>query len=126
MNFCSVRFLLFFSLLILAQPFSVLGSDLDDGIANYNDDPIAEYDELGKKDRNIDYIKARARSQALVRTRAKMRQNKELLAKGDDSGNTATSEDAGINSVLVGPGGTVHGDIIIIDESRGDKTLISE
>ncbi len=126
MGTCSVKSLLFFSLLILIQPFSVWGSDFDDGIAEYKDDPIAEYDELGKKDRNISYIKAETKSRARVKTRAATRRNRDLLAKGDDPGDSATSHGTGINSVLIGPGGTVQGDIIIIDESHGDKTSISE
>ncbi len=123
MNTCHIKSLLFFSLLISVQPCFAWGSDFDDGIAKYKDDPITEYDELGKKDRNISYIKARARSKARVQTKAATRQNRELLTKGDGS---AVSNGTGINSVLIGPGGTVHGDIIIIDESHGDKTSISE
>lgn len=126
MNVCIVRVLPFFFLLILIQPLSSWGSDLDDGISKYGDDPISKYDELGKKERNVIYVKMKAKSKANVQTRAKMRQNQGSLAKNSNSRSSDSDGSSSINSVLIGAGGVVKGDIIIIDESRGDKTLISE
>lgn len=94
---------------------SVYASDLDDGISTYTDDGISKWDELGKKDRNVTFIKMDAKSKANVR------------AGGANAGVvTGTSGAGNMNSVVLGAGGNVRGDIIIIDESRGDKTQVVE
>ncbi len=125
MSDCVVRVLLFSFLLTFIQPLCSWGSDLDDGISKYTDGSIAKWDELGKRDRNVEYIKLRAESKAEVKMRAKMRRSKNALAK-DNNSQKSESGGGSINSVLIGAGGVVKGDIIIIDESRGDKTLISD
>ena len=91
---------------------AVNASDLDDGISSYTDDNISKWDELGKKDRNVTFIKMNAKSQAKVRS------NGGIV--------TGTSGGANMNSVILGAGGTVRGDIIIIDDSSGDKTQVVE
>ena len=91
------------------------GDDLDDGISKYTDDGINKWDELGKSDKNIDFLKLNAKSKAMVRARSGVK-------NGDNSSGTGTN----MNSVVMGAGSNVYGDIIIIDESKGDKFQISE
>lgn len=95
------------------------GSDLDDGISKYTDDSISKDDTLGNPEKNINFIKMDAKSKAKVRAR-----------KGDgfeDSESVSSYPGLGaMNSVILGAGGTIKGDIIIIDESKGDKTQVVE
>lgn len=83
------------------------GNDLDDGIP-IEDQPMSEFDNVDR-DVNITFIKLRAKSQANVNA-------------GD--GVVLTDQTGTINSVVAGPGSTFKGDIIIIDEGKGDKTVI--
>ncbi|MDD2366135.1 MAG: hypothetical protein PHN84_08230 [Desulfuromonadaceae bacterium] len=110
----------FFSFLVICLfliSASVFASDLDDGISKSLDESISKDDELGQKDRNISFIKLKAKSDAAVRSK-----------KGTDQGSAAgnTPATGNMNSVVLGPGGNVRGDIIIIDQSRGDKTQVVE
>lgn len=89
-----------------------LADDLDDGISKATDESIAKDDELGNADKNIKFIIQNAKSRANVRAKAGMPADQQ-------SG-------ANMNSVIMGPGGNVRGDIIIIDQSKGDKTQIVE
>ena len=107
----------FLCLFFISMPGMVLGDDLDDGISTYTDDSIRKWDNLGKKDRNVTYIKMNAKSRALV-------QQKSGTGIQGSSGSGAGS--ANMNSVVMGAGSTVRGDIIIIDDSKGDKTLVSD
>lgn len=108
------------SILLLASvavmPTSVHADDLDDGISKATDEAITKEEELGQIDKNINFIKLNAKSQAKVRSKD---------GTGGVDPNSASGS-GNMNSVLLGPGGTVRGDIIIIDESRGDKTQIVE
>ncbi len=88
----------------------VLADDLDDGISKHTEDEVKGYDELGSQDRNIKFIKMNAKS------RAKVKGQKGLQA----------GQGANMNSVVMGAGSNVKGDIIIIDESKGNKTIVSE
>ncbi len=110
--------------LILAQFFSFIAmtglmvtaaksSDLDDGISKFTDDGIEKYDEMGKPDQNIKFIVMNAKSKASVK-------------KGDKDKVGSTSGDANMNSVVLGAGSKVKGDIYIIDQSKGPKTNISD
>jgi len=92
-----------------------LASDLDDGISHNTDDSIEKDDELGQKDRNISFIKEHAKSQANVDVTRGINNNLSGV-NNQSSGN--------MNSVVLGPGGSVRGDIIIIDESKGSKTQV--
>jgi hypothetical protein len=83
------------------------GSDLDDGIP-IEDMPISEMENVNK-DVNITFIKMNARSQAGV---------------NPDKGVVSKDPTGSINSVVTGPGSTFKGDIIIIDEGKGDRTVI--
>jgi len=102
-------------LLLLSVVTSGFCSDLDDGISKFTDDNITKWDDLGKKDVNVKFIKLNARSQADVRSKR---------GKNVDTG--AGNGGANMNSVVLGAGTNVRGDIIIIDESRGDKTQVVE
>ncbi|MCI5164766.1 MAG: hypothetical protein D3903_01435 [Candidatus Electrothrix sp. GM3_4] len=91
----------------------VLAGDLDDDISKYTDDSISKADELGKADKNIKFIVLNAKSKAAS--------GKDTLAVtgGSNSGY------ANLNSVLLGAGSNVKGDIIIIDQSKGDKVNVA-
>lgn len=108
-------FFCFFVAAFLSISSTSYASDLDDGISKPLDDSISKDDELGQKDRNISYIKLKAKSDAAVRSQ-------KGTDKGDSAGNKPGS--GNMNSVVLGPGGNVRGDIIIIDQSRGDKTQV--
>lgn len=94
---------------------SVFCGDLDDGIDV--DDNISSYDNLGNPEQNIKFIKMNAKSNA--------KRKQKLVEKGlaEDDGPGGKGGGA-MNSVIMGPGSNVRGDIIIIDESKGDKTQI--
>ncbi len=89
----------------------IAGGDLDDGISSYTEDGVNQYDNLGEPDPNVKYIILKAKTKAAM-------QNK------DGAGGDGQADSANINSVVLGAGGTVHGDIIIIDQSKGDKTQV--
>lgn len=100
------------TLLLLASV--CYGNDLDDGIP-IDDQPMSNSDHVNR-DVNITFIKMRAKSQAKVNA-------------GEVSGGDAVvSKDptGSINSVISGPGSTFKGDIIIIDQSKGNKTVVVE
>ena len=95
--------LLFFALLFISKPGLVLANDdLEDKISKATDDSIDKDDELGQKDHNVKFLK--------------------MKAKGGSSGSMqGKSGDANMNSVVLGAGSNVRGDIIILDESKGNK-----
>jgi len=108
---------IFFCFLLVASVFvgtNGFTGDLDDGISKYTDDGIGKWDELGKADLNIKFIVLNAKSKATL---------------GNDpestTGGKNNSGDANMNSVIMGPGSRVRGDIIIIDQSRGSKTNVA-
>jgi len=91
--------------------------DQDDGIAT--DDHITSYDDLGDSNQNINFIKLNAKSSA--------KQREKSVKKGTKTDDGLGKNGSGsMNSVLMGPGSNVKGDIIIIDESKGDKTQVVE
>ncbi len=91
--------------------------DLDDDIEI--DDKVTAYDEMGKPEKNINFIKLKAKMQA------KMAQKQ--AEKGSKGGaDSAKMQGGAMNSVVMGAGSNVRGDIIIIDESKGDKTQVVE
>ncbi len=96
---------------------SVFCGDLDDGIAV--DDNINSYDDLGDPEKNIKFIKMNAKSNA----RRKQKSEGKGLAEDGGSGGKGSGA---MNSVVMGPGSNVKGDIIIIDESKGEKIQIVE
>ncbi len=103
----------FFSCIAISGAETVQASDLDDGISKFTDDSIEKEDELGKSDQNIKFIVMNAKSKAMVK-------------KGDKDKVGQNSGDANMNSVVLGAGSKVKGDIYIIDQSKGSKTNISD
>ncbi len=86
---------------------SCRADDQDDGITI--DDTVGSYDQINKSSQNFSYLAQRARSKA---------------ASG--GGNVLTSDNGILNSVILESGAKINGDIIIIDDSKGDKTIITE
>jgi hypothetical protein len=80
--------------------------DQDDGITA--DDSVQSYSDISSSSRNFSYLAQRARSKA---------------ASG--SGDVVLSDSGALNSVILDAGAEINGDIIIIDDSSGDKTVIS-
>jgi hypothetical protein len=102
-------------ILVLLAGFTVFGhggvraGDLDDGISTFNDDGIASYDEMGKQDKNIKFIIMNSKSRAKV------------AEKAGGAGGTTTGQTTGDNnrnSVVMGAGSKILGDVIIVDESK--------
>lgn len=111
--FIAVVFVFFIVLISFGTPAS-FGGDLDDGISKYTDDGISQYDELGKVDKNVKYLKMRA----LSRARMGKESGKNTVTSGGKKGQ------ANMNSVILAPGSTIKGDVVIIDESHGAKTQV--
>ena len=112
----SIRVLIlmsFFSFIAISGVDMARGSDLDDGISKFTDDGIEKDDEMGKPDQNIKFIVMNAKAKAMTK-------------KGDKDKVGSDSGDATLNSVILGAGSKVKGDIIIIDQSRGPKTNIAD
>jgi hypothetical protein len=84
-----------------------LADDLNDGIEA--DDSVQQYSELGSSSRNFSYLAQRARSKAR-----------------SGSGDVVLSGSGALNSVILDSGAQINGDIIIIDDSKGDKTVIAK
>jgi hypothetical protein len=99
-----------FSLMLLFYPCIGLSLDLEDGIQI--DDSITNYHEMGDIQNNIKFV-----------IRDKM--SKASSRRGIDNVFYSQEDFASIGSVILGAGSVVHGDIIIIDQSVGDKTAIS-
>ena len=85
---------------------TVRAADQDDGVLA--DDEVATYEDLSSSSRNYSYLAQRARSKA---------------ASG--SGDVALTGSGALNSVILESGAEINGDIIIIDDSSGDKTILS-
>lgn len=85
-----------------------LADDQDDGIPI--DDNNQQYHEIGNHaELNFSYLSQRARSKAAT-----------------GSSEAIVGKDAALNSVILEPGAQVNGDIYIIDQSKGDTTIITE
>jgi len=83
-----------------------LGNDFDDGISI--DDKITD---TLKSSTNLKFVMLKAKARA----------------KGDSDNNLTGSDsikNGSLNSVLIGPGSNVNGDIYIIDESKGSQTVV--
>ena len=88
------------------------GSDLDDGISKFTDDGIEKDDEMGKADLNIKFIVMDAKAKAMT-------------MKGDKD-KVGSTGGANMNSVVMGAGSNIKGNVYIIDQSKGPKTNVSE
>ncbi|MBI3756091.1 MAG: hypothetical protein HY265_08035, partial [Deltaproteobacteria bacterium] len=85
------------------------------------DDDIQSDHEMGEFSPNIKFKKMDAKSKVKVRQK-KSDQSNDSSSSSKSGGKTDAS--GNMNSVVLGPGGSVKGDIIIIDESKGPKTQI--
>lgn len=90
--------------LALAAGGPAFAKDMDDKIDN---DDGFEFDNTLKKGTNVKYEKVKAKS---------------LAKRQKDGAIEAGSGDTNVNSAVVG--GNVYGDIVIIDEGKGDKNII--
>ena len=85
--------------------FFAYAGDLDDGISTYTDDSIESYNSTGKPDPNINFIVVKAMAEA-----------KMGVTNGDGIVNfNDGSGDNNENSVVVGPGTNMGGDIYNIN-----------
>lgn len=116
------RILLAFCLLVLWSVGFACASDLDDNISKPYDESIERDDELGQKDRNISFIKRNALSKADVATKSATQGTQSV--RGGGSAPSSGPSTGNMNSVVLGIGGTVRGDIVIIDQSRGDRNQV--
>jgi len=82
-------------------------NDFNDGIEI--DDSVEKYSDINTPNKNFSYLAQRARSKA---------------ASG--SGAVISSQDGALNSVIMEAGAKMNGDIIIIDQSKGNRTIINE
>jgi hypothetical protein len=111
-NLLKILAISLFSTALLAGS-ALADGDLDDGISKFTDDGIGKYDELGKSDPNIKFIVLNAKSKAAMK-------------KGDSDKAGNKTGDANMNSVVLGAGSNIKGDIYIIDQSKGPKTNIAD
>lgn len=88
--------------------------DFDDNISKYTDDSISKSDQVFQNDKNISFIKMKAKGAASSGGGSK--------ASVTD---TAAATGGNINSVLVGAGSKIR-DIYIIDEGHGKKTVVTD
>jgi hypothetical protein len=86
---------------------SCRADDLNDGIEA--DESSTQYGELGSSSKNYSYLKQRAKS----------------LARSGSS-DVVVSDGGSLNSVIMDAGAQINGDIIIIDESKGNKTVLAK
>lgn len=96
-------------MVFFASPNNLWADDFDDGISKSTDDAITGDDELGKASKNIKFIIETAKSQAKIAEKSSGKSN---------SKTGKTTGDNNQNSVVMGAGSNVHGDIYIIDEGK--------
>src|SRR3989338_6314732 len=108
---CAIIFILILFIVFSLSTPSIAG-DLDDKIGKYTDDDIQSDHEMGEFNPNIKFKKMDAKSKAKVRQK---NQNKDGSSSGNTGGGKSNAS-GNMNSVVLGPGGSVKGDIIIIDE----------
>ena len=88
--------------------------EIDDGIEI--DDSIDDYHDMGKIQKNVNYVVRNSLS------RAYLRMNTDKMSINDQR---KLPENISVDSIIVGDGSRVQGDIILIDQSRGNKAAIS-
>lgn len=106
-----MKTMIFFIFAASCLPKTSIAADIDDGI---DDSSIEEYYEMGKIQKNINFITLNAISKVYTTM-----DNDKIKKYESSSGNSIA------NSVIVGAGSRVNGDIIIINKSEGDVTAIS-
>jgi hypothetical protein len=96
-------------LFIFSSQNSLRADDFDDGISKATDDAISGDDELGKASKNIKFIIEKSKSQAKVAEKG---------SGGSGGKSTTKTGDSNENSVVMGAGSNIRGDIIIIDQGK--------
>jgi hypothetical protein len=92
-------------LFIVSGNITVFAGDLDDGISKFTDGSISSEDDMGKADKNIKFIIMNSKSRAKV------------AEKSGGAGKTRTGKTTGDhnqNSVVMGAGSKIMGDVIIV------------
>jgi len=108
----------------LGFPILSCADDLDDNIGTYTDGSIQADNTMGEPAPNIKFIKMNAKSKTKIRQKAEEKKAKENADEKTSGKSKKTDGSANMNSVVMGAGSNVKGDIIIIDESKGSKTQI--
>lgn len=90
-----------------------VAADIDDDI---DDSSINEYHEMGRIQKNVNFITLNVISKVYTTMDSKK-------IKQYENSTDATSV---ANGVIIGAGSKVQGDIIIINKSKGDTTAISK
>ncbi len=103
-----------FILFVLCLSVPAGADDLEDKISTYTEDPISADSNMGDFGVNTTFKKMDAKSKAKVRERT-----------ADKDQKKQTKSSTNMNSVELGAGSVIKGDVIIIDQSKGDKTQIS-
>ena len=96
----------FFLLAVFSAIAPCRADDLNDGIEA--DDSVGQYSDLNTPSKNFSYLAQRARSKAAAGT-----------------SDVIQPKDGALNSVILEAGAKINGDIIIIDQSKGNKTIIN-
>jgi hypothetical protein len=102
-----IIYLVLVSVFLISGNNLVFAGDLDDGISKFTDGSISSYDDLGKADKNIKFIIMNSKSRAKVAEKA-----------GGSTTTGKTTGDNNRNSVVMGAGSKILGDVIIVDESK--------
>ncbi len=82
-------------------------NDFNDGIEI--DDSVEKYSDINTPNKNFSYLAQRARGKT-----------------SSGSSEMIQSKDGALNSVIMEAGSKIKGDIIIIDQSKGNRTIINE
>jgi hypothetical protein len=101
-----MKTILFFFVISALISRASVAADIDDDI---DDSSIAEYHEMGKIKKNVNFIILNSTS-------------KVSSVKNKNSSDAASIA----NGVIIGAGSKVQGDIIIINKSEGDTTAVSK
>jgi len=97
------------AMLFFTSQSNLMADDFDDGISKATDDSIAADEELGKASKNIKFIIETAKSQSKVAEKNSGKSNNKT---------GSTTGDNNRNSVVMGAGSKVGGDIYIIDNGK--------
>ncbi|TAL26724.1 MAG: hypothetical protein EPN94_02635 [Nitrospirae bacterium] len=108
----------------LSFPILSGADDLDDNIGAYTDGSIQADNTMGEPAPNIKFIKMNAKSKTKVRQKAEEKKAKESADEKTSGKSKKSDGSANMNSVVMGAGANIKGDIIIIDESKGSKTQV--
>ncbi|CAK8722143.1 hypothetical protein KKHLCK_11400 [Candidatus Electrothrix laxa] len=128
---------LILSVFVLSYPCFAL--DMDDGIEI--DDSIEDYHELGEIQNNISFIVMNAITRAYTTMNIDeddgLSDDSSVYVINDSTADSSNELDeieslqndssvSAVNSIIIGAGSNINGDIIIIDNSKGEHAAISQ